>query len=119
MRFGHFLSLPKWPTPTGTREECPRLGVSVNLHSTARYGVRVDDDRTVVSEATKTVKAARERALTSVSQARKALETARHNYDVVVVDAAEVGLAFTEIARAAGVSEAAIRLYLKRRKSHG
>ena len=58
----------------------------------------------------------REWCLARMVRARVALEKARAEYESALMDADSIHVSYTEMARAAGISEAAVRLYIKRRK---
>lgn len=58
----------------------------------------------------------RELALIRLRRAKAALMDAEKQYSAAVIDCASVGLGNAKIARTVGVTETAIRSYLKRRK---
>lgn len=51
-----------------------------------------------------------------VIEARRGLLAAQGEYEEALMGAGELGLSYADLARACGTSEAAIRLYIKRRK---
>lgn len=58
----------------------------------------------------------REKALRDVARAYTRWQAAKDDYESAVVRASALGLANTEIARKLNVSEAAVRMFLKRRE---
>lgn len=58
----------------------------------------------------------RDKALREVARAYTRWQTAKDDYESAVVRASALGLSNTEIARKLGVSETAVRMFLKRRE---
>jgi len=70
----------------------------------------------LVAEANRRIERARRQCLARLAETRQALDFARGDYDLAIRDGHAVGLSNTEMARAAGISEAGIRLRLKRQR---
>jgi DNA-directed RNA polymerase specialized sigma24 family protein len=60
--------------------------------------------------------AERKRALRDAIRTHKALRKARREYEEAMLNANRVGVPHSEIARAIGMSETGVRLFIKRRK---
>lgn len=70
----------------------------------------------VLNEAMMVIAGAQAGAHHRVVKARKRLLAAQDEYENALLDADALGLSPTALARACGTSEAAIRLFVKRRK---
>lgn len=71
----------------------------------------------VIEEAMRTIAEAQRRVHARVVEARKGLLKAQQEYEQSLLEADELGISPTDLARSCGTSEAAIRQFIKRRKA--
>jgi hypothetical protein len=69
-----------------------------------------------VRHALAVVESEKKRSLRRIIKAHKALRRAQREYEDALLEGEELGIGYTRIARAIGMSETGVRLFIKRHK---